>query len=315
LFEDRIIGLEKISLFLKDVWDKQSESFSWLNRESINHIRFLKASKHFAPIPLLARYFIESPEELPRVLQIVCGFFVLWRSGLPNNKLPEAYRALFDQNSPNNMSIVGGRLKRPHELSTYFREILINKIGAPQRGDQTERMATLKRSWVNNFQRNLNYDELPTICRLIVLLDVENRLRSNLIPDDPWTKLDDIEHIYAQANASTDEIRQEINSIGNLTFLPPTINRSIQNIEWTKKKQIYELLARPTRTSINYFENGDPLPEAVVDFLREPNTPCLAYLEDISSHTTWGEAEIRERNNDMLNRVWEIMFSNYLRVN
>jgi hypothetical protein len=315
LLEDRIIGLDKISLFLKDVWDKQNESFSWLNREAINHIRFLKASKHVAPIPLLVRYFVESPNDLPRVLEIICGFFVLWRSGLPNNKLPEAYRSLFDLNSQNNMAIVGGRLKRPHELASYFREILVNKIGPPQRGVQTERMATLKQSWINNFQRNLNYDELPTICRLVVLLDVESRLRGNLIPDDPWTKLDDIEHIYSQANATTDVIIQILNSIGNLTFLPPTINRSIQNIEWEEKRQIYQLLSKPIKTNINFYENGEPLPEAVVEFLREPNSPCLAYLGEICSHKNWGEAEIRQRNSEMLNRIWEIMFTNYLRDN
>jgi hypothetical protein len=313
LLEDRIIGLEKISLFLKDVWDKQNESFGWLNTKAINHIRFLKASKHYAPIPLLARYFIESPNDLPRVVEIVCGFFVLWRSGLPNNKLPEAYRALFDANSPNNMAVLGGRLKRPHELATYFRDILINKIGTPQRGDQSERLASLKQNWMNNFQRNLNYEELPTICRLIVLLDIESRLRSNLIPDDPWTKLDDIEHIHSQANAKSDEVSQVVNTIGNLTFLPPSVNRSIQNIEWKEKRQIYKLLSQITRTNINFYENGNQLPDAVVDFLREPNSPCLAYLGEISSHEMWGEIEIRERNNDMLNRAWDIMFTDYLR--
>ena len=315
LLEDRIVGLEKISLFLKDVWDKQNDDFRWLTREAINHIRFLKASKHLAPIPLLARYFVDSPNDLPRILEIVCGFFVLWRSGLPNNRLPEAYRALFDQNSPNNMAILGGRLKRPHELATYFRDILINRIGAPQRGDQAERMATLKQSWINNFQRNLNYDELPTICRLIVLLDIESRLRSNLIPDDPWTKLDDIEHIFSQANATTDEHNQVINTIGNLTFLPPSVNRSIQNINWEEKKQIYQLLTQPTRTRVNFYENGNQFPDAVIDFLREPNSPCLAYLGDICMHETWGEREIRQRNSEMLDRVWEIMFTNYLRNN
>ena len=176
-------------------------------------------------------------------------------------------------------------------------------------------MATLKQSWINNFQRNLNYDELPTICRLVVLLDVESRLRGNLIPDDPWTKIDDIEHIFSQANATTDVIIQILNSIGNLTFLPPTINRSIQNIGWEEKRQIYQLLSMPIKTNINFYENGEPLPEAVVEFLRKPNSPCLAYLGEICSHRNWGETEIRQRNSEMLNRIWEIMFTNYLRDN
>ena len=311
--QERIAGLENIALFLSSVWDSQDKNYPWQTREATSHIRFLKATKHLAPIPLLARYFQEDPIQLPRVLEIVCGFFVLWRSGLPNNRLPEVYRALFDQNSQNNMAVTGGRLKQPHELAAYFKEILVDKIGSPQRGSAEERLLSLKKSWINNFQRNLNYDELPTICRLIVLLDIENRLRCNLVPDDPWTKIDDIEHIYPQANVQDETISQIINCIGNLTFLPPTINRSIQNIDWEHKRQIYLLLSQPLKTSINFYEDGTALPDAVIAFLRDPQSPSLAYLHHIGTFIEWGETEIRDRNLAMLNRIWEIMFTNYLR--
>jgi len=311
--EESIAGLEKISKFMQSVWENQDPTHEWLDQGTIDLIRFLKASKHDAPLPLLCRYYIHKPALLPKVIKIVVAFFVLWRTGLPTNSLPQSYRDLLDENSTNNISVLSGSIKNISELASYFKNILIERWGHPHRGSQRERDLSLKNTWINNFQNYLSYDSLPTICRLLILLNIEATIKNNLLPNDPWSKNDDIEHISARATAQQD--LRMINSLGNLTFLPATINRSIQEMAWEDKRQIYQLLSQVEKNQQTTFSDGRNLGPAIQEFINSPTTPALVYLRVLSANENWGATEMHERNILILSRAWEIFYSEWLNQN
>ena len=150
---------------------------------------------------------------------------------------------------------------------------------------------------------------MPVICRLFVLLDMESSLKTNLLPDDPWTITDDIEHIAPISSNINVEI---LNSLGNLTFLPISVNRSIQNMPWDKKREVYSLLASPGRSNATTFIDSSPLPPGVVDYLANAQSSALTHLNLISCNQSWSEQEIKSRNDAMLSKIFKTLYMDWL---
>lgn len=295
--------LEKGAKFLKEIWNDQSCQDGWFDSQTKDCIRFLKATKHEAPMPMMMRYYLSNPSDLKVVSKIVVAFFTLWRCGIPTNKLPDAYRALLKDAGSDNMALTGGSLKDPIVLAAYFRKKL------EERWTSGDSKKTYEERWINNYQINLNYESLPVICRLFVLLDIESSLKANLLPDDPWTITDDIEHIAANSSTMNKEV---LNSLGNLTFLPISINRSIQNMSWDKKIEIYSLLSSTGKQNATTFSDSTPLPPAIVEYLANPQSKVLAHLDVIARNKNWGEEEIKARNNAMLTKIFKTLYMEWL---
>jgi hypothetical protein len=300
--KDSLISLELSAKFLKEIWNDQSCKDGWFDDQTKDCIRFLKAMKHEAPMPMMMRYYLSNPSDLKIVSKIVVAFFTLWRCGIPTNKLPDAYRALLKDGGPDNMALKGGVLKDPIVLAAYFRQKLEERW---TNGNKN----TYEEKWISNYQAYLNYESLPIICRLFVLLDIESSLKANLLPDDPWTITDDIEHI-APSSSLID--RETLNSLGNLTFLPASINRSIQNIAWDKKQEVYSLLSRTVKQNASTFNDSTPLPPALVEYLSNPQSNVLAHLDSISKNENWGELEIKNRNKAMLQKIFKTLYMEWL---
>lgn len=152
--------------------------------------------------------------------------------------------------------------------------------------------------------RYLFYDPMMVVCRLYILTDIGASLRPNLVPNDPWTKVDDIEHIAPESLGWPN-----IHSIGNLTFLPPAINRSLKDKGWNEKRPLYEALASPQRTaSISHNAR-----EAVKVYLSPSSSnPALVHLQGIASHATWGPADIDARSESIKQTVWAMLYGQWL---
>lgn len=264
-------------------------------------IRFLKASSHDAPVPLLIRYYIEKPEWMPAIAKIIVAFFALWRVGFETSSLPGVYRDLLNPRHKDCINLLSGNIKTPAELAAYFRGVLQEKWGKPQSGEQYLDL------WLR-YQTQLSYENQKTICRFFILQHMKETLRENFIPDDPWTKVDDIEHIASQnSNLSSDVV----NVVGNLTILPPSINRSMQNAPWEDKREIFGLLSSPNPSSQTTYRDGRPMPPQVVDYINS-NAKSLSYLKDLSLNAEWSQAEIMKRNKDLLTVVWDVLWGRWL---
>lgn len=297
-----ISNFESGATFFRTIWIEQIATDAWFDDEARNCVRFLKAVSHDIAVPLLLRYYLSQPQCLPAVLRIIVAFYGLWRSAFPTNNLPNIYRELLTAGSDNDMSIEGGKpLKSVKDLATYFRTKLLLKIDISN-GQPVEQ------NWANNLPF-LDYEQLKTLCRLYIFVDMCASIRSNLVPNDPWTSVDDIDHIHP---TGLSPLPNEINNLGNLTFLPATVNRSLQNAPWVEKKEVYSALASTTKISIRTYSNGNPVPQAVQDFINDRSSPALGHLAVISNNQKWTDSEIQARRTAMLINVWNTLYGEWL---
>jgi hypothetical protein len=255
-------------------------------------------------VPLLLRYYLSQKTWLPDVLKIVVAFFGLWRAAFPTNNLPNIYRALLTVGSSDDMSIASAKpLKSVKDLAKYFREKLEGKI-APAAGQSAEN------KWKTDLPF-LDYETAKTLCRLYIFVDMGASIKSNLVPDDPWTSVDDIEHIHPAGLAP---LPVGLHDIGNLTFLPAMVNRSLQDTPWNDKKEAYAQLASPVKVKpvITAYASGNLVPQAVQDFLGDKGGPSLAHLGTISANASWTDTEILSRRGTMLGNVWGTLYGKWL---
>ncbi|WP_324680892.1 DUF262 domain-containing protein [Hymenobacter sp. GOD-10R] len=298
-----VSSFEEAAVFYRTIWLEQTATDLWFDDEAKNCVRFLKAAKHEIVIPLLLRYYLGQRIDLGKVLKVVVAFFALWRTAYPTNALPSIYRNLFTPNHADDMSVVSGNaLKSPQALASYFRSSLLGKIGALAAG-QTE-----QQKWES--EQTLNYEDLKVVSKLFIFLDMGGSIKANLVTTEPWTSGDDVEHIHA---ASLAPIPAGVQQIGNLTFLPSTVNRSLQATPWNDKREAYIWLAATTvMKSPTHYTSGNPVPKGVQDYLNSPQTLSLAHLGPIANYTTWGDAEIQQRTATLLGRVWNILYTGWL---
>ena len=299
-----IAHLEAAADFFRTVWFEQTATDAWFDDEAKNCIRFLKAVSHDIAIPLVLRYYLTQRADVGKVLKIVVAFYSLWRAAYPTNALPKTYRALLSQGSADDMSIAGGKALKPvADLATYFKGKLTEKVGELAAGQ------TVKQKWLG--ETNLKYDELKTLCRLFIFIDMGATIKSNLVPDDPWTSVDDVEHIFASGLAGAPA---NVHCIGNLTFLPGKVNKSLQDAPWPEKREVYAWLADPAKRPVpaNYVSTGRPVPKAVKDFIDDVTSPALGHLAALSANGTWGEAQIDVRSTAMVGRVWNVLHNSWL---
>lgn len=299
-----IAHFEEAADFFRTVWLEQTATDAWFDDEAKNCVRFLKAMSHDIAIPLVLRYYLTQRADVGKVLKIVVAFYSLWRAAYPTNALPKTYRALLSQGSADDLSIAGGKaLKSAADLAAYFKAKLSDKIGALAAGQ------TIVQKWLG--ETNLTYEELKTLCRLFIFIDMDATIKSNLVPNDPWTSVDDVEHIFASGLAGAPA---NVHRIGNLTFLPGKVNKSLQDTPWLEKREVYAWLGDPAKGAVpaNYVSTGRPVPKAAKDFIIDVASPALGHLAVLSANATWGEAEIDARSTAMLGRVWNVLHNSWL---
>jgi hypothetical protein len=188
-------------------------------------------------------------------------------------------------------------------LAAYFRTKLSEKIGALEAGQ------ALYDKW--RPEVTLNYEELKTLCRLFIFVEMGATIKSNLVPNDSWTSADDIEHIHAEGLTPAPP---SVHKIGNLTFLPGTVNKSLQAAAWDDKREVYKWLAASVKSVAPsvYAGSARAVPKAVRDYLNDVNTPSLAHLGPIAQNVTWGETGIAHRSTQILSSVWNVLHASWL---
>jgi hypothetical protein len=235
-------------------------------------------------------------------VKIVAAFFALWRVAFETSSLPTVYRKLLNSNSPDCINIESGVIKTPAELAGYFRNALQGKLGKLQPRE------AYKDVWLR-YQGNLSYAKQKTVCRFFILHEIYLTNRKNLVPNDPWTKLDDIEHIASSNSALGSDV---LDLIGNLTILPPSVNRSLQNAPWSDKREIFALLSKAQATLGAVYSDGRPMPPQVKEYIESNSESALSYLEPLIENENLAKREIENRSRDMLSKVWDSLWTKWL---
>jgi hypothetical protein len=248
------------------------------------------------------RYYQHDPSDLPAVTRAVSAFFALWRSVFPTNKLPEVYRSLLGKGSPNNMAIDGGRLKTVPELKSYLRGEFVRRLDA-QPGNEAS-------SWTERAAMSQAYEN-QALCRFLIFAEMGATLKQNLLPDDPWNDLDDIEHVLP---ASSNPAPPELHRLGNLTILPPEVNRSLADLGWPRKREAYQWLALPEKLDPvpATFSDGSVVPAGVRRYLTDPGSKSLPHLDKLAKIQEWNEREMESRKSAMLRALWKTFYEGWL---
>ena len=296
-------------------------------------IAFLNESKHKMAIPVLATFYRDiyankdyAPQKFIEATKAVAAFYILWRSTNSNAGLDNVYRDYFKAEGRVWKYETGVSIE---DLKTHFRQALILK-GID--GD--------KESWKKIATQKLTYDEVSTLCRLILMISFHDT-----IPDDsdtnyglmkasrtgvsPYMTLekwnsDDlrtIEHIAPQKNGADwdnqiyDIEKPLVHTLGNLTLLPQDINSSVGNKGW-KEKYLYYLCISTTESSVLTDIYGKA---KSLEVELNPDTVKLMQNCSYNAHMTplikayeqnieWNSVLIQKRTERILDIAWEFIY-------
>lgn len=247
---------------------------------------------------------LKNPENIKEFILLVAAFFTLWRAAFTTHMLPQFYRNLYSKNKLNDKGGIDF-----NEQLKLFRELLFNKISGNPEND----VKATKEKWIEACMNNneLSYSTLKGVCQMLVLIDIANTHTEN---NWKWsfTKELDVEHIIPtneQTESPDSDLEDWKQSLGNLTLLPVKVNRSIQDIEWSEKKNVYASLSSTFRNSDI---EGNKFP-AVKIYLESENRHSMPHLGSLSELDDFTKDEIKRRTRDILCRAWDYLMNTWMR--
>ncbi len=250
---------------------------------------YLLDANHKMAHTVLSRYFgnpddisDEAKERFARAVKAVAAFFTLWRSAKSNAGLDSAYRDVFKN------ALAVSRITHPSvELLVEQLNAQLNAQGLHTFDDWYARAATTftyetNRSAVCKFGLFLAaHNTAPHPGRPPLITPAPSNFAKALTPES-WLHDDErtLEHVAPQRpelDSSWDPEIYELNRVnllGNLTLLPPNINASIGNRNWTEKWFYYAYLGAATEA-----ERADLTRDSdAIGFVLNPD--ILSALED-----------------------------------
>jgi hypothetical protein len=291
---------------------------------------FLRDSNHKMAITILGRFYndiiIDKPNSKKNfisALKAVSAFYFIWRSCKSNSGLDTVYREFLKgtltkkgQNWCENKSIELDKLK------SHFKEALI-KV------EINDKYEFLKLSKVE-----LTYGS-PSLCRFALLTHFDDNIPDTSNPGilkkgtvncnphltvEKWNSINvkTIEHIAPQKNSNNawpldlyDDASDYVNSIGNLTLLPLSINSSASNKGWSEKVFYYKHLGQkdPSIQATLKAEaaaNGITLEDSTIKLLeRSDYHEHMNVLTSLDVNFVWDSKMVKKRTESILNDVYD----------
>lgn len=297
-------------------------------------ILFLKKSNHRMAITILAYFYndilegkTESISNFVAAVKAIAAFYIIWRSALPNAGLDNVYRNFFKGNknegiaSQSWIACQGGSINL-ESLKVY----LSNTLQEKEIADND--------IWVQQAASYLKYETAAQVCFVSLLISAHDTIpdKENLglvkignngsnpyLTLDKWNSKDlkELEHIAPKANNDHewDELLYDLNSklydsIGNLTLLPESVNKSVGNKSWKEKLLYYKHLAEKDPSKLQELSTravnlGITLSESTIGILRESNfnAHILPLLE--MEGKEWNKDFVEKRAINILEVVWQ----------
>lgn len=299
-------------------------------------ILFLRKSNHRMSITIFATYYNDILENKPNAIEnfinavkAVSAFYILWRSADSNSGLDNAYRNFFKGDKNDSQSFPPqtwfenkGKTLDIQELKKYLLSCL-DKKGLSD-----------KKDWLQKSASYLKYESSANICFINLLIsshdtipDTANvgMIKAGTPFSNPYLRLEkwhskdlkDIEHIAPKAGANTgwDSNLYDLNSklfdtLGNLTLLPESSNRSAGNASWKHKLLYYKHLAEkdPAKLAdlrLQIQQAGITLPQSTIDILTNSNfNSHILPILSVENHV-WDSDIVKKRTNCILDIVWD----------
>jgi hypothetical protein len=299
-------------------------------------ILFLKRSNHRMSITILACFYSDILEGKPdsisnfvAAVKAIAAFYIIWRAADSNAGLDNVYRNFFKgiKNDTRPAFVAKDWLSNQGKsldlqtLKIYLANILEDK-GLSHKDD-----------WVLKASSYLKYETSSSVCFISLLIAAHDTIPDNdrlgLIKvgtphSNPYLKLEkwnakdlkEIEHIAPKDNAQGwDSTLYDLNSklydsIGNLTLLPESVNKSASNRSWEEKFLYYKHLAEKDpdalrELSIKAQNKGIHLNKNTITLLQNSNynshiLPILSLENQV-----WDSNIVEYRSVKILEIVWD----------
>lgn len=219
----------------------------------------------------------QAVRELEEAIKAVAAFWTLWRASRPGTDgIDTHYRSLMQ---PLPIQVTSSAIECPERfLSLARRPFKSNSIVAPSVVALKLALRSIlshfgkidgKAAWVQktSMQVATKVNAVTRFLLLTALHDSPADIASpglnekgttgsvNLLTFETWKALGTLEHIAPQkadvdsdwsAALYSDNARELIDTLGNLTLLPHSINASISNRSWRSKNYLYKVLSSPS---------------------------------------------------------------------
>lgn len=293
-------------------------------------IAFLNESKHKMAIPVLATFYRDiyagkdhAPENFIAATKAVAAFYIFWRSTNSNAGLDNVYRDFFKTEERVWKYEAGASIE---DLKAHFKHALSLK-----------RIDVNKDDWKKIAAQRLNYDDVSTLCKLILMMSFDDTISDDSVENyglmkktrcgvSPYMTLEKwngedvktIEHIAPQTNdgnwdANIYDIEKPlVHTLGNLTLLPQDINSSIGNKGWKEKYLYYLCISTKDQDDLNNIytrakEMGIELNAKTVDLMKNCtyNTHIIPVISAYEHKLEWNAALIQRRTDRILDIAWD----------
>lgn len=281
-------------------------------------------------IPVLATFYRDiyahkdyAIEKFIAATKAVASFYILWRSTNSNAGLDNVYRDYFKAEGRVWKYETGASIE---DLKSHFKLAL---AGKGVNGDKDE--------WKKLAAQKLNYDEVSTLCKLILMMSFHDTIsdesdgnyglmktsRTGVSPYmtlEKWNGDDikTIEHIAPQTNdgnwdATIYDIEKPlVHSLGNLTLLPQDINSSVGNKGWKEKYLYYLCISTKDQDVLNEIHEkakgmGVVLNSNTVELMKECtyNSHISPVISAYEHNVEWNAALIQKRTDRILDIAWD----------
>ena len=290
---------------------------------------FLRDSNHKMAITILGRFYNDIITDKPNsrqnfisALKAVSAFYFIWRSCKSNSGLDTVYREFLKGTTTNGQNWCEIESIELDKLKSHFK-------GALKKLEITDKSEFIKFSKVE-----LTYGS-PSLCRFALLTHFDDNipdtsnpgiLKKGIVNCNPhltvekWNSINvkTIEHIAPQKNSNNawsvdlyDDVSDYVNSIGNLTLLPLSINSSASNKGWGEKLFYYKHLGQkdPSIQATLKAEaatNGITLEDVTIKLLQSADYhEHMNVLTSLDVNFVWDSKIVTKRTESILNDVYD----------
>ena len=290
---------------------------------------FLRDSNHKMAITILGRFYNDiiigkpnSKQNFISALKAVSAFYFIWRSCKSNSGLDTVYREFLKGTTANGQNWCEIDSIELDKLKSHFREAL------------KKREITDKSEFIKLSKVELTYGS-PSLCRFALLTHFDDNIPDTSKPGilkkgalncnphltvDKWnsTNVRTIEHVAPQKNSNNswpldlyDDVTDYVNSIGNLTLLPLSINSSASNKGWGEKLFYYKHLGQKdpsiqANLQAEAATNGITLEDTTINLLQSADYhEHMNVLTSLDINFVWDSKFVTDRTESILNDVYD----------
>ena len=311
-------------------------------------LKYLKKANHIISRSLISRFHYEvmsarpddAPEQIKQLFDVIkatTAFFAIWRSTRPSTDRIDDWHRIILQGGVVKTSDErriefepANRQAKKQITSQRIKKVFLQVLRENPKGSQ------LKISSVEEYKENLYnvpiYRTQKATAKFLLLVAAHNAAPSKKIPGGLeemrsgfkptlsgkiWNDENcaSIDHLIPQDWAGIDALKlQMVHRLGNLTLLSSKANSILGKMDWEKRRLFFKMLGAPTETKIDqiHAENNLVFNEAHVKYIKSLSLNVPSLIVPLTNFEEFGENSIRPRSDNLAEKIWKILYEEWL---